>query len=467
MTALPTRANFGQAAVTEANNQAAMGAVYDYLAALFGSDGTAKTALATVGALGANAVKKSAAYTVVAGDRGMLIICEGTSWTLDLLAIATAGKGFPLIVWSRASGTITIDGNGAEKIKSAYATDQTNGDTTLALANGEACFLVAMDEGAGVVYWTAPLVGKRLASGFQPLTASVASNALTVTLGAGAVLPFSDGTTTTLAAPISVTVSNGSTLGTSNGVAARLWAFAVKNGGTPELAIINTWDGSNIYGLMPTDIISTTAEGGAGAADSAQVPYSTTARANQAIAVAGYLEITEATAGVWATAPSLVQGYGPGVPLPGQAVGSPRVHSRSDLANTTTVIPGDDTIPQNTEGAEFFSVAFTPRSALNIADLALTAWGACAATSRLVAAFFQDSTANAFAASTALEAGSTGTVQPSLRARVVIGTAAATTLRARLGPMGSTTFYLNGNSVGSRFFGGAGASLFQVQEIQR
>lgn len=143
--------------------------------------------------------------------------------------------------------------------------------------------------------------------------ASVAGNALTVTLNP-CIIAFRSTTLTTgtpsyvnVSAQISMTVSSGSTLGTVNATAARLCLIAINNAGTAELAIINISGGNQ---LDETNLISTTAEGGAGAADSATVFYSTTARTNVAYRVVGFIDITEATAGTWATAPTLVQSVG-------------------------------------------------------------------------------------------------------------------------------------------------------------
>jgi hypothetical protein len=83
--------------------------------------------------------------------------------------------------------------------------------------------------------------------------------------------------------------------------------LALNNAGTIELAAVNISGGTQ---LDETNLISTTAEGGAGAADSASVVYSATARTSVAYRVVGYIESTQATAGTWATAPSTIQGYG-------------------------------------------------------------------------------------------------------------------------------------------------------------
>ena len=152
----------------------------------------------------------------------------------------------------------------------------------------------------------------------QPISASVAANALTIsasaltldfrstTLGSGTV-------TTVTGTPSNLVISSGSTLGTVSTVQSRIIVIAMNNGGTIELAAVNISGGNQ---LDETNLISTTAEGGAGAADSASTIYSTTARTSVAYRVVGYVESTQATAGTWATAPSTIQGYG------GQALNS-------------------------------------------------------------------------------------------------------------------------------------------------
>lgn len=146
----------------------------------------------------------------------------------------------------------------------------------------------------------------------QPISASVAANAMTIsasalslefrsaTLTSGSV-SFVEGT------PANTVISSGSTGGTVSAVQSRIYVLAINNAGTIELAWTNASGGVD---LSETGLISTTAEGGAGAADSANVIYSTTARTSVAYRVLGYIESTQATAGAWATAPSTIQGVG-------------------------------------------------------------------------------------------------------------------------------------------------------------
>lgn len=147
----------------------------------------------------------------------------------------------------------------------------------------------------------------------QPVAASVGSNALTLTLNPttldfrSATLTDGAANTRQVGAAISLTISTGSTLGTVNATAARIAILAIDNAGTVELAAVNLAGGNN---LDETTLINTTAEGGVGGANSANVIYSATARTGVPFRVVGFVDITEATAGTWATAPTLVQGVG-------------------------------------------------------------------------------------------------------------------------------------------------------------
>lgn len=151
------------------------------------------------------------------------------------------------------------------------------------------------------------------------LSATVASNALTIAIKGNdgndpsasnpVYIPFRSATANsgdvdvlTLTAATSVVVSSGSTLGTTSAVLANLVVVGFNDAGTFRLGIINPTSGIQII----DGIASSTAEGGAGAADSAGVFYTGTAVASKAYTVLGRISITEATAGTWATAPSSV-----------------------------------------------------------------------------------------------------------------------------------------------------------------
>ena len=145
----------------------------------------------------------------------------------------------------------------------------------------------------------------------QPVAASVASNDLTATINPTKLdfrsTTLTSGTisTVTLASAASLVVPNGATLGTTNSIAARLVLLAINNAGAIEVAIINLSGGVD---LSETGLISTTAL--STGSDSANVAYSTTARTSLAYRVVGVIDITQTTAGTWASAPTLVQGVG-------------------------------------------------------------------------------------------------------------------------------------------------------------
>lgn len=90
-------------------------------------------ALATLGAPLNGIYGKSAAYTVVAADRGRWLHCSDT-FTVSLTALATLGPHFTFAVKNSGIGTITIDPAGTETI---------DGVASLALAPGESCVVIS------------------------------------------------------------------------------------------------------------------------------------------------------------------------------------------------------------------------------------------------------------------------------------------------------------------------------------
>ncbi|CAE6838025.1 hypothetical protein [Paraburkholderia nemoris] len=146
----------------------------------------------------------------------------------------------------------------------------------------------------------------------QSLAASVASNALTLTLNAPTPLWFRNATLTngvpnsvTLTSNLSLTVPSGATLGTISAQSARLAWLVAYNGGSPALCVVNLAGGVN---LDETTLISATAI--SSGATSASTIYSASAITNSPFRVVGFTDITETTAGTWATGPTTVQGAG-------------------------------------------------------------------------------------------------------------------------------------------------------------
>lgn len=134
------------------------------------------------------------------------------------------------------------------------------------------------------------------------------------------------------------------------------------------------------------------------------------------------------------------------------------------VATGTTTIPVDDTIPQNTEGTEFVTLAITPTSATNKLQIDVTLVLASSALATLVAALFQDSTANALAAVYETVSAADNVITLNFRHYMDAGTTSATTFKVRVGPGSAATVTFNGVA-GGRIFGGVMASSITITEI--
>jgi hypothetical protein len=189
------------------------------------------------------------------------------------------------------------------------------------------------------------------------VAASVGSNALTIALkGANGsdpsatnpvLIPFRSATAATgtpvwrsLTSATSIVISSGSTLGTLSGsIAFAVWLVAFDDAGTLRLGVIQCRSGSTINGLSDYAIASSTAEGGGGAADTAQTFYTATAVSAKAYAILARLswESGLATAGTWASGPTRIGLWYPGMPLPGQPTGNIAQVVKTDTFTGTAV----------------------------------------------------------------------------------------------------------------------------------
>lgn len=152
-------------------------------------------------------------------------------------------------------------------------------------------------------------------STLQSLSASVAANALTLGLVPLGLMQFPAASLTS-GAPVSLSdaaigslslvVPSGATLGTVSGQSATLVLLVAYNGGVPVLCVANLSGGlildeSNL--ISPTTI-------SAGATSASTIYSASAVSANSPYRVVGMVQVTEATAGTWATAPTLVRGAG-------------------------------------------------------------------------------------------------------------------------------------------------------------
>jgi hypothetical protein len=133
-------------------------------------------------------------------------------------------------------------------------------------------------------------------------------------------------------------------------------------------------------------------------------------------------------------------------------------------AHTTGAIPADDTIPQNTEGAEFMTRSITPTSATNNLIISVTFFGASSAADVVIAALFQDSTAGALAAGFMYASVAGDILQITFTHTMAAGTTSATTFKVRGGTNGGSTLTFNGSG-SARKLGGVLASSIIITEV--
>lgn len=261
------------------------------------------------------------------------------------------------------------------------------------------------------------------------------------------------------ASQLTLTISNGSTLGTVSGVQSDIAIISINNAGTMELAAVNLAGGAT---LDETGLITTVAEGGAGAADSATVFYSNTARTGVAYRVEGIFRSTQTTAGAWAQTPTLVQGVGGLAAIPKRLL-QDLTYQTGAVATGTTIITLSDSIPQITEGDQYMSLAITPTSATSRLEILVRVAHANNSVTTITTALFRDSVANALCARSVYSPAASERCGNVLGYSMIAGTTSQITFRVRIGGSGAGTTTFNGSG-GSRYFGGVLDSVITIKE---
>jgi len=156
--------------------------------------------------------------------------------------------------------------------------------------------------------------------------------------------------------------------------------------------------------------------------------------------------------------------------VPASAVAQVKYSQQGSYAGGTTILPSDNSIPQNTEGDQYLSLSITPTNAANILVIQVSLL--VLATTPATLALFVDSTANALAA-TADDPADGGTTAPNQRVmtlthHVVAGGTSALTFKVRAGHQQTNIVPFrvnsNGNSTGSKY-GSRCASSITIWEV--
>ena len=203
---------------------------------------------------------------------GGVIIGDGNSFVVESGATARASLGIAESLTPANVGEITVGRGSSNTVNVQLALAGAH------LVNGRVTFSVS---GSALVIALVQLNGSDAS----------ASNPIFVLMPQG--VP-ADGTYTvrTVTGALSLVVSFGSTLGHTSGVPGPVHVYLLDNSGTIELA-------AGSPEVIPYGIVTTTAEGGAGGADSFTTVYSTAARASVPIVPVVQWISTQATAGTW------------------------------------------------------------------------------------------------------------------------------------------------------------------------
>jgi hypothetical protein len=215
------------------------------------------------------------------------------------------------------------------------------------------------------------------------LVASVASNNLTIAVktragndpsaGDPVLFVFRNATNATgdytvvkQTAALGFTINSGNTFGTSNGVPFRIWVVALNNAGTVVLGAQYCVAGGATptqLGPLAEDMLQSTPANTNGGNAAATLYCSAGALSNVAMRILGYLEWSSGltTAGTWASGPTRIQLFGPGIKKPGDVVQTIWATDTSAFTTTSSTFQTTNT-----------SLSISPVSAANIIAVRVT-----------------------------------------------------------------------------------------------
>lgn len=137
----------------------------------------------------------------------------------------------------------------------------------------------------------------------------------------------------------------------------------------------------------------------------------------------------------------------------------------SAVATGTTTMPLDDTIPQNTEGNEYMTLAITPKDAANLLIIEVIVFiSSSAASNNMGIALFQDTTADAIAVSIVHFPNNVIANSIPLRFEMAAGTTSSTIFKIRVGGGNAGTTTFNGRNT-TRSYGDIPKSSIFITEV--
>ena len=134
-----------------------------------------------------------------------------------------------------------------------------------------------------------------------------------------------------------------------------------------------------------------------------------------------------------------------------------------EVASSTTTMPYDNSVPQNTEGFQVMSLAITPTSATSALHVHVVA-NTTGPVGFRGYALFKDSVAGAIASAI----GYNGTSQNNIGVinhRILTGSVSTITFKVRVGTDAAGTTVFNGNGGATRMHGGVLSSSITITEI--
>jgi hypothetical protein len=142
------------------------------------------------------------------------------------------------------------------------------------------------------------------------------------------------------------------------------------------------------------------------------------------------------------------------------------VHYDTGASTTgTTVMPFDDTVPQNNKGDQYMSLAITPLSATSTLVIDVTYFVSFSvASSWITGALFRDSTASAIGAMPQYEATGLSGHPTTFSVKAPSNATTATTFKVRIGGNAAGTLTFNG-AISVRYLGGVMSSSIRITEI--